>query len=86
MGKTSSAVKRRYNKGAYRRYEVSVGIGTKLNAYLEEYKGKGGNVSALIKKTLADYFRITSDELWMSHVDQDGVSVQKYFLDEFEIL
>jgi len=51
MSKTTSASKRKYNKQAYRRYDVSVGVDTKLDYLLEEYKGVPGNsLSRLIAR------------------------------------
>jgi hypothetical protein len=62
MGKTSSAVKRRYNKANYKRYEFSIRLDRKLNYYLEDFKLKGGNVSELIKLTLAEHFNVHPEE------------------------
>ena len=62
MSKPTSAVKRKYNKAAYDRYEFSVGKDKKLNYCLEDFKEKGGSISELIKITLAAHFKIEPDE------------------------
>ena len=73
MGRTSSTAKYKYNKGAYRRYEISVGVDKKLNYYLENYKEKGGNIADLIKTTLAAHFNIDPDEdFFPFKYDKDG--------------
>ena len=65
MSKSSTAVKHKYNKSAYRRYEFSVGIDTKLNYILERYLLDPNNsLSALIKNQLALYFGVSPDELF----------------------
>jgi len=81
MSKTSSAVKRKYNKSAYRRYEFSVGVDKKLNYLLEDYKEKGGNVSELIKTTLAAHFNVAPDEdFFPTKYDKEGKLIQTEFL------
>ena len=73
MGKTSSSAKRKYNNSAYRRYEFSIGLDKKLNYCLEEFKENGGNVSELIKTTLAAHFGIDADENFFPFkYDKDG--------------
>ena len=65
MSKPTSAVKRRYNKTAYRRYEFSVKVDTKLNYLLEQYKSEPDNsLSELIKELLCQYFKVHIDELY----------------------
>jgi hypothetical protein len=76
MSKTSSAVKRKYNKGEYRRYEFSVGLDKKLNYCLEEFKGKGGNVSELIKTTLAAHFNVDPDENFFPYKYDNGKTIK----------
>ena len=54
-----SAQKRRYNNSAYKRYEFSVRLDSKLYEKLEEIKGApGSSLSLLIKKLLTDYFKL----------------------------
>ena len=68
MSKPTSAVKRRYNKAAYRRYEFSVKIDTKLNYLLEQYKNEPDNsLSELIKELLCQYFKVHIDELYIPY-------------------
>jgi len=65
LSKPSSAVKRKYNKSAYHRYEFSVGINTKLNYLLEKYKGNSkNNLSELIRNLLCQHFGIEPDEIY----------------------
>ena len=81
MSKTSSAVKRKYNKSAYRRYEFSVGVDKKLNYLLEDFKEKGGNVSELIKTTLAAHFNADAHEdFFPTKYDKEGKLIQIEFL------
>ena len=81
MSKPSSAVKRKYNKGAYRRYEFSVGVDKKLNYYLEDYKKNGGNVSDLVKTLLAKHFDIEREENFFPfRYDEDGNIMQAEYL------
>jgi hypothetical protein len=76
MSKTSSAIKRKYNKSAYRRYEFSVGLDKKLNYCLEEYM-KTDSVSELIKTLLAEHFGINVDENYFPYrYDKNGNLVQ----------
>jgi hypothetical protein len=82
MSKTSSAVKRKYNKGEYRRYEFSVGLDKKLNYCLEDFKEKGGSISDLIKITLAAHFNVDPNEDYFPFkYDKDGQMIQTEFLD-----
>jgi len=68
MSKTTSAAKRRYNKAAYKRYEFSVKIDTKLNYLLEQYKSETDNsLSELIKELLCQYFMVHVDELYFPY-------------------
>jgi len=83
MSKTSSASKYKYNKSAYRRYEFSVGLDKKLNYHLEDYKQKGGNISELIKTTLAAHFGIDPDEDFYPYIhDRKGNLIQIEFLQD----
>ena len=65
MSKSSSAVKRKYNKSAYHRYEFSVSINTKLDYILEKYKSDPkNNLSKLIKNLLCQHFDVEPDEIY----------------------
>ena len=82
MSKTSSAVKRKYNKIAYRRYEFSVGVDKKLNYFLEDFRENGGNISELIKTTLAGHFNVEPDEdFFPTKYDKEGRLIQTEFLE-----
>ena len=68
MSKSSTAAKRKYNKSAYRRYEISIKSDTFLNYALERYvQDPNNSLSALIKNQLADYFGIDPDELYFPY-------------------
>lgn len=58
MSKPTSQVKRRYNKGAYDRYEFSVGKDLELTHLLMAEE----NVSGLIKKLLCEYYGIELEQ------------------------
>lgn len=80
MSRPTSAVKRRYNKAAYSRYEFSVKIDTKLNYLLEKHLNtEGSSLSALIKSLLCNHFGVDIDELYIPYhfgIDEHGHSVQ----------
>ncbi len=59
MSKPTSAVKRKYNKAAYDRREISVGKDTELAHRLMAES----NVSGLIKNLLCDHYGITVNQL-----------------------
>ena len=80
MGKRTTASKRKYNKATYRRYEFSIGLDKKLNYYLEDYKAKGGNVSELIKETLAAHFKVEAEENYFPYKYVDGKLEQVEYL------
>ena len=68
MSKPTSAVKRKYNKGAYHRYEFSVKVDAKLDYLLERYKSTGEtSLSELIKKLLAQHFDVEPDEIYVPY-------------------
>jgi len=86
MPKSSTASKRKYNKTVYRRYEFSVNANTKLNYILERYVQDSKNsLSALIKKQLAEYFGVDSDDIYSSYhlckVDGEWVKIPNNELD-----
>lgn len=59
MSKPTSAVKRKYNKAAYDRHEISVGKDTELaHRLLQE-----SNVSSLIKELLCRHYGIMITEM-----------------------
>jgi hypothetical protein len=59
MSKPTSAVKRKFNKAAYDRHEISVGKDTELaHRLLAE-----DNVSALIKNLLCEHYGISLTQL-----------------------
>jgi len=65
LSKPSSAVKRKYNKSTYHRYEFSVNINTKLDYLLEKYKGNpNNNFSELIRNLLCQHFDIEPNEIY----------------------
>ena len=65
MSKPSSAVKRKYNKSAYHRYEFSVGVNTKLDHLLEIYKNDPkNNLSELIRNLLCRHFDVEPGEIY----------------------
>jgi len=65
MSKTTSAVKRKYNKGAYHRYEFSVKVDSKLYYMLERYKTNDEtNLSELIRNLLGRHFDVDPEELY----------------------
>jgi hypothetical protein len=76
VSKPTSAVKRKYNKSVYRRYEFSVNVDTKLNYLLEDYMGNPeNNLSSLIKNLLCQHFDVDMDEIYMPYhlgLDKDG--------------
>jgi len=68
LSKPSSAVKRRYNKTAYHRYEFSVSINTKLDYLLNKYKNNPeNNLSKLIRDLLCQHFGVESSELYFPY-------------------
>jgi len=68
MSKPTSAVKRRYNKAAYRRYEFSIKLDSKLNYKLERYKADGeSGLSELIRNLLCEHFGVDADEIYMPY-------------------
>ena len=67
MSKPTSATKRKYNKGAYRRYEFSVKVDTKLNHLIEQYKNNGEtSLSELIKNLLCQHFEVEAEDIYVS--------------------
>lgn len=72
MSKPTSAVKRRYNKVAYNRYEFSLGKDSILTYKLDEHKAKGGNVTELIKMALAAHFGLNENDLTFPYVPKTG--------------
>ena len=63
MTLTSTRYKLKYNRNAYRRYEFSLGVDSKLNALVERYKiYPDANLTRLLKTCLCDYFGITIQE------------------------
>lgn len=71
MSKPSSAVKRKYNKSTYHRYEFSVNINTKLDYLLEKYKiNPKNNLSALIRNLLCQHFDVEPDEIYSPYYMQ----------------
>lgn len=70
MGKATTKAKHKYNAGAYRRYEISLGLDSKVNALLEEHKRRcpGVSTTELIKLALCDYFGLPQEEADMVHV------------------
>ena len=65
MSKPTSAMKRKYNKATYRRYEFSVKLDTKLNYLLERYKTNSeASLSELIKNLLCQHFEVKSEETY----------------------
>ena len=69
MSKPTSAVKRKYNKNTYRRYEFSLRLDSKLNAILERYKDNPeSNISELIKIALSQYWGLEREEADSSYV------------------
>jgi hypothetical protein len=65
LSKPSSAVKRKYNKSAYHRYEFSVGVNTKLDHLLEIYKNDPkNNLSELIRNLLCRHFDVEPGEIY----------------------
>ena len=68
MSKPTSATKRKYNKGAYHRYEFSIKLDTKLNYLLEQYKSNGDtSLSELIRKLLCQHFKVDADEIYIPY-------------------
>jgi len=68
MSKPSSATKRKYNKGAYCRYEFSVKLDTKLNYLLEQYKSNGeSSLSELIRGLLCQHFKVEAEEIYVPY-------------------
>jgi len=74
--------KRKYNKSAYRRYEFSVRLDSKLEYLLERYMAKtaDNSLSELIKNLLCEHFGIELDDLWVpvrSGYDNEGRRIKK---------
>ena len=68
MSKPTSAMKRKYNKAAYHRYEFSVKLDTKLDYLLERYKASGEtSLSGLIKDLLCQHFAVEADEIYIPY-------------------
>ena len=66
MSKPTSAVKRKYNKSVYHRYEFTVNMATKLDYLVEKYKSQPSNsLSDLIRQLLCQYFGIDYDEIYV---------------------
>ena len=69
MGKTSSAVKARYNAKAYDRLAITIPKGRK--ATVEQYaQGRGVSVNGLVNELLANAIGIAPDE-WKIASDSD---------------
>ena len=65
MSKPTSAVKRKYNKAVYRRYEFSIKLDSKLNYKLEQYKADSEtDLSELIRGLLCQHFGVDTDEIY----------------------
>lgn len=69
MSKPTSAVKMKYNRSAYDRYEINVGKDTELTHRLMAE----GNVSGLIKNLLCDHYGITLNQLHDYSKQEAGV-------------
>lgn len=69
MSKPTSVVKRKYNKAAYDRHEISVGKDTELTHRLMAED----NVSALIKNLLCEHYGISLNQ--RHDYIADGLSV-----------
>ena len=68
MSKTTSAAKRKYNKGTYHRYEFSIRLDTKLNYLLEQYKSNGEtSLSELIRSLLCQHFNVDAEEIFVPY-------------------
>lgn len=72
MSKPTSAVKRRYNKATYNRYEFSLGKDSILSYRLDEHKAKGENVTDLIKTALMAHFGLNENDLAFPYVPKVG--------------
>jgi hypothetical protein len=58
MSKTSTKAKMEYNRKAYRRYEFSVNIDSRLSYMIDDFMGDKNSLSSLVKSLLCDYFAI----------------------------
>jgi len=67
MSKPTSAVKRKYNKTAYKRYEFSVRIDSSLNYMLEQQKNSPAGVSGLVKELLCKHFGVSDADVFIPH-------------------
>jgi len=68
MSKPTSATKRKYNKGAYQRYEFSIKVDTKLNYLLEQYKSDGEtSLSELIRNLLCKHFKVEAEDTYVPY-------------------
>ena len=67
MGKTSSAVKQRYNEKAYDRLAITIPKGRKeaVEKYAQE---KGLSVNALVNELLRDALRMTEEDWKDRHI------------------
>jgi hypothetical protein len=62
MSKSTSAVKRKYNKDTYVRHEFSVRMDTLLSEKIIEYK-ETDSLSELVKELLAGHFGVSAEEM-----------------------
>lgn len=87
MSKPTSAVKRRYNRSTYQRYEINVRADSKLCAILEREKQAGNSISGLIKDALCRYYDITRADGDATYSDYyygpDGTLTQRHDLDGY---
>jgi hypothetical protein len=87
MSKPTSAVKRRYNRNAYQRYEANVRTETMLYAILEREKKAGNSISDLIKSALCKHYDISRSDADATYSDYyigpDGKLVQRHELDGY---
>lgn len=68
MSKPTSVAKRKYNKGAYQRYEFSLRLDSKLNYLLEQYKINGeSSLSELIKNLLCKHFHVEAEQTYVPY-------------------
>lgn len=79
MGLATTKAKQKYNQGAYKRYEFNVGIDSRLNAAIQQFKDEGNNLSEIIRAGLCEHFGLTTEQgesfYQTHHLGTDGALI-----------
>jgi hypothetical protein len=87
LAKTSSKVKRRYNKGTYQNYIAYIRAESMLSAILEREKKAGNSISDIIKNALCKHYDISRADGDITYsdyyIDAQGNTAQRRELDKY---